>query len=416
MITNVIALLDKPDPPAHAFVDGLLASVLAKGADVRVRLIVSRSSSTPGRRRPRRYLRAVCVPRLFRRRGFGRFANLAQSLRLVVPQIIKARKRGENVVILVRNCPILGLAGVLIRPWVGRLVVQSSFPHELVSGTAVMRWLARSMYRAAAGGVDAILAVSPLGLERMRRIYGPDVPGDAIPLLTDVPAAGMRDASGDREWEDDLRFVYVGSHDSKRDLDVVMQAIDAALDRGVRASFRFVGGHEAEVRRLRRVGAVAEWERSGRIEFAPPVPRAEIWRDLARSAVGLCLINPLPEYREASPTKLVEYMAMGLAVIANRGIDLQETILEESGGGLLTAWDPGEIADAIMTLASRPSELRQRRRAARRYVDERLNPQAYLGRLRTVLGLDEQPPVWADGGGRRPRGDQRGVERVSRAD
>jgi len=257
-----------------------------------------------------------------------------------------------------------------------------------------MRVLARIMYQSAAINVDAILAVSPLGLERLRRIFGPDLPGAYIPLLTDVPIVLRPDVSGSCHIPA-VRFVYIGSHDRKRELGFVLRSVIDVLERGISATFRFVGGNEAEVATLRLVTGVQTWERRGRIEFVPPVPRAEIWHHLADADVGLCLICPLPEYREASPTKLVEYMAMGLAVVANREIELQERILEDSCGGLLVAWDAREIVDALAVLASDRRSLEAYQEAARRFVDRHMTPGAYAGRLRRLLGLPEQPPSLA---------------------
>jgi glycosyltransferase involved in cell wall biosynthesis len=92
------------------------------------------------------------------------------------------------------------------------------------------------------------------------------------------------------------------------------------------------------------------------------------WR-LVRSA-GVCVspYYPTPILLSTSPTKLVEYMALGKAVVANDHPE-QSLVLKESGGGLICRWDESEFATAMQTLLERPELADSMGLAGRRFVD-----------------------------------------------
>jgi len=70
---------------------------------------------------------------------------------------------------------------------------------------------------------------------------------------------------------------------------------------------------------------------------------------LSKAEVALALMVPDPLLDSTSPTKLVEYLAMGKAVVANEHPD-QRKVLQESGAGFVTSLDAAEFAEGIAKL------------------------------------------------------------------
>ncbi|MGH8138277.1 MAG: glycosyltransferase, partial [Steroidobacteraceae bacterium] len=69
------------------------------------------------------------------------------------------------------------------------------------------------------------------------------------------------------------------------------------------------------------------------------------------------------------PTKLIEYMAMGKAVVANTHPE-QKVLIEASGCGYCVPYDEDAFADAIVKLLSNPELAGSMGARGRRYVVE----------------------------------------------
>jgi glycosyltransferase involved in cell wall biosynthesis len=370
----MIWLLDKADPPVESFIDGMLADALPKTARIRVILITSRHRA--GRRRPYRYGRAICIPTLLPRRHVARFFNLWVAARMLQALQGRLAHQQRRWALFVRNEPVFLAAAVWARQARASVVFQQSFPHERFAPNPVKRFVARWILWACRGGVDGLVAVSPLGLERLEKAFPNAKQGTVIPLL----APQVEGVSGD--WLPNrhrpCECVYIGAHDPARRLDVVLAGVGQAIDRGVELRVTLIGGQPRDCERLRRQPGVAALEAAGHVRFLPPMPRHDLLTRLSGFDVGLSLIPPTAVYREASPTKLTEYLGAGLAVLASAGIPLQSQFVRRAGAGELVAFEPGAIAEGLACLAQEPAAThRQRREAGRAFAMQQLRYQNY---------------------------------------
>jgi glycosyltransferase involved in cell wall biosynthesis len=76
---------------------------------------------------------------------------------------------------------------------------------------------------------------------------------------------------------------------------------------------------------------------------------------------------PTPVLNSTSPTKLIEYLAMGKSVVANDHPE-QRLVMAESGGGYCVPYDEQAFADAIVRLLREPQVAQDMGRRGREYV------------------------------------------------
>lgn len=111
------------------------------------------------------------------------------------------------------------------------------------------------------------------------------------------------------------------------------------------------------------LAALPAWNR---VDYRGVLDRAAIRDVLHESQLGLVLLHPVPNYLDALPVKMFEYMAAGLPVLAS-DFPLWRGILDASNAGIcVDPLDIDRIAQAINTMLDLPESERQAMRAAGR--------------------------------------------------
>jgi glycosyltransferase involved in cell wall biosynthesis len=180
---------------------------------------------------------------------------------------------------------------------------------------------------------------------------------DDVDAAVDVPAPALRGPA----------IVYLGTLLRERRLDFLVRVL-AKVRRAVpNAELLFVGRgempddeallwSEADRQGVRESVTITGW-----------LPMPVAWSYVRSAAVCVSPYYPVPILRSTSPTKLVEYMALGKAVVANDHPE-QADVVKRSGAGLLCAWDEDEFAAAIVRLLEDPARTAAMGRAGRDFV------------------------------------------------
>lgn len=136
-------------------------------------------------------------------------------------------------------------------------------------------------------------------------------------------------------------------------------------------TFRIVGDgdlRETLERRARELGV------ADRVEFTGFIPREQVPELLSLATVGIAPIAADESLRYAVPTKLYEYMACGLPVVAVGEGEI-ERVVEDAKSGIVADEDPADIATAIERLLT-SKDLRQLGDNGRQYVVRQYDRQA----------------------------------------
>ena len=148
-------------------------------------------------------------------------------------------------------------------------------------------------------------------------------------------------------------LVYVGSLDPERGIEMLISALAAVRTEGLHAILVLVGDTpSADVRRLKRAADTAGV--AADMVFTGHLPLSEALSYVRRADVCLAPFPVWPEtYLSATPTKLIEYLAMGRPVVATDHPD-QRQVIEASGAGIIAAPTAGDFAAAIVGLLDEP--------------------------------------------------------------
>ncbi len=163
---------------------------------------------------------------------------------------------------------------------------------------------------------------------------------------------------------------YLGTLDRPRCIETLFDML-AVLRRQVPdAVLLLVGDTEDAVHRrwlMQRAAAAGVGEH---VVWAGWVPTAAAWQLMLNAEVAL---SPFPRGElldSASPTKVPEYLALGLPVVCNDNPD-QAAVVRESGAGLCVPYTAENFAAAVVTLLGLDAPARARMVAdGRRYVAE----------------------------------------------
>jgi glycosyltransferase involved in cell wall biosynthesis len=86
---------------------------------------------------------------------------------------------------------------------------------------------------------------------------------------------------------------------------------------------------------------------------------SEGWQIVAKCQVGLAILQPIPNYIESYPTKIFEYMALGLPIIVSDFSLYREVVEDAQCGICVNPENPKEIARAIQWLIENPLEAKK---------------------------------------------------------
>lgn len=227
------------------------------------------------------------------------------------------------------------------------------------------------LYRLLLPAADHVFVQS----EQMRADLGregiPSAKMTAVPMGIDpevfAPAEGARGRTVLPEGIPII--VYLGTLGRIRRLDFLLRMFTMVREALPAARLYFVGGgdHPADERFLREETARLGLDSS--VVFVGQLPQKEALRYVREADVCVSPFYPSAILRSTSPTKLVEYMAMGKAVVANDHPE-QKRVIEESGAGYCVAYEEQPFAEAVLRVLRDPDEARAMGERGRRYALE----------------------------------------------
>jgi glycosyltransferase involved in cell wall biosynthesis len=166
-----------------------------------------------------------------------------------------------------------------------------------------------------------------------------------FPLIEEFPTAEVQRKPG-------KNFVYLGmAIMEERGAKELVEAI-GLLPADLSARLVLIGAFESpEFRDL--LQSSPGWKRTTAVGL---MDRAQVADALAQATAGLITLHPHPNFMNAFPVKLFEYMAAGVPVIASDFLACRGIVEDARCGLFVNPRSPKEIADAMDYLLAHPEE------------------------------------------------------------
>ncbi len=166
-----------------------------------------------------------------------------------------------------------------------------------------------------------------------------------------------------------LTLAYLGTLNPQRRLEMLVDMLAVLLQAGLATRLLMVGGGSEELdERARLEHRATQCGVLEYMEITGFLPREAALARMRSADIGLSPFFPTPVLRSTSPTKLIEYLALGLPVVANTHPE-QRRVLRDSGGGICVPWGARYFARAVAWLAGRtPAERHRMGESGRQWV------------------------------------------------
>jgi glycosyltransferase involved in cell wall biosynthesis len=178
-----------------------------------------------------------------------------------------------------------------------------------------------------------------------------------------------RSAEGGITTSQERKVLYLGTMQAVRRIDFVLRVFEKVKAEISDVRLLMVGGSEnpEDMVALRDEAELLKIQDS--VTFTGNLPRGEAMSYVEQATLCISPFYPTPILNSTSPTKLIVYMAMGKAVVANDHPE-QRAVIDNSGSGLCVAYNEEAFAEAIISLLNNPEMMRDMGLRGRKYVEQ----------------------------------------------
>lgn len=225
------------------------------------------------------------------------------------------------------------------------------------------------LYRLVLPAADHVFVQSDAMLALMRSKGLAEQKLTAVPMgvdmeLLDGLKGGSRRPPG---WEDVPLIAYLGTLDKARNLERVVDAMLIVRQTYPDARLLLIGNSPIAADEKELLAYAAAAGAGDMLRITGWLPSAQAW-ELLRGAQGAISYIPRGQlYDVSSPTKMLEYLALGMPAVGNDTPD-QALVLEASAAGWLTRSTPAAMAEALVELLGDPQAARARASRGAPYI------------------------------------------------
>jgi glycosyltransferase involved in cell wall biosynthesis len=278
---------------------------------------------------------------------------------------------GQCDALVVRDETLIALVAMLVAPST-RVVYWMSFPMsdsdlarsrssaETSKRRVLLRWRGRLtgflLYRLIVPRAAAVFVQSEAMREMVASRSGRSDGLIPVPMGVDEAEIGEPLLTARELLPDEpFRLVYLGSLDRIRRIEFLLEVLQGLILRDPGREYRLVliGGASTESEYAWLEQAVRERSLEPSVQMTGPLPREAALQRAANCHVGLSAIPRGAVFDVSSPTKMLEYLALGLPVLVNDIPDQEAVLADAKGAGLCRPMEIEQFVDAILEMRAR---------------------------------------------------------------
>ena len=183
--------------------------------------------------------------------------------------------------------------------------------------------------------------------------------------VNEIPFFGYK--KGQSNPNNSKNILYLGTLSKIRKIDFLLRVFAGVIKKEKKARLLLVGSGDDTSDEQFLLNEARKLRINDSVIMTGFLPQEEAWRYVEKASVCVSPIYPSQTLNCGSPTKLIEYMAMGKAVVANDHPE-QTLVISASQGGICVPWDEDAFVDAILYLLRYPDQAKKMGERGRQYV------------------------------------------------
>lgn len=189
-------------------------------------------------------------------------------------------------------------------------------------------------------------------------------------VILNLPDVGLITSIPKQDKFDNFTVGYIGGCSTERGVLRVASAIKQLREKELDFDYLCIGPQSQEVEEddLFQIGHKDGW-----IDAPGRVNAVDGWPLIKKCSVGMAVLEPLPNYLESWPTKMFEYLAMGLPVIVSNFPMYQEFIDEYNCGLCVDPLNQDDISKAIEFIHNNPETALEMGERGKKAIMNKLN-------------------------------------------
>lgn len=176
-------------------------------------------------------------------------------------------------------------------------------------------------------------------------------------------------------------LVYLGGLSERAGIFVLFEALQILAQQSIRPTVRLAGYTDGEKGLVAIEAALGRHGLCGQVKFDGRLAHSEVPAWLRQGRIGLVLLQAVPKFMKNIPSKMFEYWACGLPVVASDLPPIRQFLVDGQNGYCFAPGSAHQLAERIGHLLSHPAECRSLGESGRQAIETQWNNNCQISQL-----------------------------------